>query len=130
MPAFVTHFEIYAENAAQLAEFYGDLFGWSIDKAVGVDYYRIRTSANEAASLQGGILNRPIAAPRSWVHYVMVDSIDDTLERILSLGGKIVKKKAAVPKAAWYAVVEDPQGNIFAIYERDAKAFPPPEPDI
>ena len=130
MAGTVTHFEIYAEDAAKLAAFYGDLFGWSIDKATGVDYYRSRTSANESAGIQGGILERPILAPRSWVHYVMVDSIDSTLEQVLNLGGKIVRAKAAVPKAAWYALVEDPQGNMFAIYERDSKAFPPPEPDI
>jgi hypothetical protein len=29
----------------------------------------------------------------------------------------------------WYAVVEDPQGNIFAIYQHDAKAMPPPQPE-
>ena len=58
-----------------------------------------------------------------------MDSIDTTIERILSMGGKVVREKAAVPKIAWYAIVEDPEGNIFAIYQNDPTAFPMPEPD-
>jgi len=41
-----------------------------------------------------------------------------------SLGGKLLREKAAVPKTAWYAVVEDPEGNIFAVYQHDAHAMP------
>ena len=70
------------------------------------------------------------AGPRSWVHYVAVDSLDDTVERVQELGGKLLRAKAAVPKVAWYAVVEDIEGNIFAIWQADANAFPPPEPEI
>ena len=53
------------------------------------------------------------------MHYVHVDSLDQTLERILELGGSVLRPKAAVPKTAWYAVVADPEGNIFAIWQAD-----------
>ena len=75
------------------------------------------------------MLNRPIQGPRSWVHYVSVESIDDTIEEVQRLGGKLLRAKAAVPRIAWYAVVEDPQGNIFAVWEADPTAFPPLEPE-
>jgi predicted enzyme related to lactoylglutathione lyase len=130
VPASVTHFEIYAEQPEKLAEFYRELFGWEIDKATAVDYFRIRTGSGDDKSIQGGLLQRPIPAPQSWVHYVSVEVIDEALARVVALGGKVVRPKAAVPKTAWYAIVEDPEGNIFAVYQRDASAFPPPEPDI
>ncbi len=44
----VTHFEIYAEHPATLAEFYRQLFDWRLDKAPGVDYWRIETGAAPA----------------------------------------------------------------------------------
>ena len=72
---------------------------------------------------------RPIPGPRSWVHYLHVDSLDQTLERIVELGGTLVRPKAAVPKTAWYAVVADPDGNIFAIWQADPTAMPTPEPE-
>ena len=72
---------------------------------------------------------RPIPGPRSWVHYVHVESLDQTVERIVALGGALVRPKAAVPKTAWYAVVADPDGNIFAIWQADPMAMPLPEPE-
>jgi predicted enzyme related to lactoylglutathione lyase len=130
VPAPVTHFEIYAERPEKLAGFYRELFGWTIDKATAVDYFRIRTGSGDDKSIQGGLLHRPIPAPRSWVHYVSVEAIDEAVARVVALGGKVVRPKAPVPKTAWYAIVEDPEGNVFGIYQRDAAAFPPPEPHI
>jgi uncharacterized protein len=125
----VTHFEIYAKEPNTLAEFYRELFGWKIEKLAGIDYFRIQTGATDNRGIGGGLLQRSIEGPRSWVHYVSVASIDQTIERLQKMGGKVVREKTAVPKTAWCAVVEDPQGNIFAVYQTDPAAFPPPEPD-
>ena len=129
MTTSMTHFEIYAENPAELAEFYRALLGWQIDQAPGIDYWRINTAPGDAKATGGGLLFRPIPGPRSWVHYVHVESLDETLGQILELGGSVVRPKAAVPKTAWYAVVSDPQGNIFAIWQADRLAMPMPEPE-
>lgn len=129
MTTSVTHFEIYAEDPAKLVEFYRTLLGWQIEKAAGIDYWRIDTRSGDTKTIGGGMLFRPIPGPRSWVHYVHVESLDQTLERILDLGGAVVRPKAAVPKTAWYAVVADPEGNIFAVWQVDPMAMPVPEPE-
>ena len=125
----VTHFEIYAEKPAGLAEFYHSLFGWQIDKAPGLDYWRIKSDGTHPSGISGGLTYRPFPGPRSWVHYVHVDSLDAAVAEVLRLGGKVLRPKTAVPKTAWYAVVADPEGNIFAIWQPDSAAFPPLEPD-
>ena len=130
MPNSVTHFEIYADDPAKLADFYKSLFGWKIDKAPGIDYFIIQTALAEAKGINGGLTYRPIPEPRSWVHYVSVESLDETVERVQRLGGTVLRPKAAVPKMAWYAVVADPEGNIFALWQRDPNAFPPLAPDV
>ena len=124
----VTHFEIYAEEPSKVAEFYRRLFGWQVDKAPGIDYWRIQTGATDAAICSGGLTYRPIPGPRSWVHYVSVASLDESIAQVQRLGGAILRPKTAVPKTAWYAVVSDPEGNIFAMWQADPTAFPPPEP--
>jgi len=59
-----------------------------------------------------------------------METIDDeTIDRVQKLGGKLLRPKTAVPKTAWYAVVEDPEGYIFAVYQHDAMAMPQPAPD-
>ncbi len=129
MPNEVTHFEIYAERPSELAEFYRSLLGWTIEQAPGIDYYNVRTGTAEAKGIRGGLTFRPIPEPRSWVHYVSVDALDQTLEELIALGGTILRSKTAVPKMAWYAVVSDPEGNIFALWQADPNAFPPLDPE-
>jgi predicted enzyme related to lactoylglutathione lyase len=126
----VTHFEIYAEDPEQLAEFYRELFSWRVEKAQGVEYYRVDTGNLQPGAIRGGLLRRPIESPRSWVNYVHVDDIARTLEQLVTLGGKIIQPKSAVPKTGWYALVEDPQQNVFALFQHDTNAFPPPVPEV
>ena len=61
----VTHFEIYADEPAQLADFYRSLFGWKLEKAPGIDYWRIQTAPAGAPGFNGGLTYRPIPGPRS-----------------------------------------------------------------
>src|SRR5262245_6822777 len=129
-PSFVTHFEIYAEDAEGLAEFYRALFGWTIARPPGIDYFRVDTGADDGRGINGGLVARPIVEPRSWVHYVSVPSVDEAIARAVDLGGRVVVQKSAVPKVAWYAVLEDPQGNVFAVWQSDRNAFPSLDPEL
>ena len=129
MTGLVTHFEIYGGDPAKLAEFYANLFGWQIEKAEGVDYWRISGGPRGSDAIGGGITFRPDGIPGGWLCYARVASVDETIARALSLGGRVVRPKTAVPRTAWYAVITDPEHNGFGIWEPSATAFPPPEPD-
>jgi uncharacterized protein len=63
------------------------------------------------------------------MNFVDVESLDSTLEAAERLGGTILKEKTAVPRTAWQAVIADPAGNAFVVWQPDPNAFPPPEPD-
>jgi predicted enzyme related to lactoylglutathione lyase len=125
----VTHFEIYAEEPATLAAFYRQLFGWKLERVPGLDYWRIESGAAPAGNGPDGLTYRPVAGTRGWVHYVHVKSLDDVVAEAEHLGAVVLRPRTAAPKTAWYAVLADPEGNIFAIYQTDLAAFPPPEPD-
>jgi predicted enzyme related to lactoylglutathione lyase len=112
-----------------LAEFYRQLFGWRLERAPGHDYWRIETGAAPAGGADGGLTYRPIAGTRGWVHYVHVASLDDAVAEAERLGAVVLRPRTAVPKTAWYTVLADPEGNVFAIYQADPAAFPPPGPD-
>ena len=129
MSGLVTHFEIYGEAPAQLAQFYANLFGWRIEKAPGVDYWRIQTEPKSGNGFEGGLTYRPADGPSGWLPYVTVAALDEALAEAQRTGARIVRPKTAVPRTGWYAVLSDPQGNCFAIWQADRTAFPPPEPD-
>ena len=54
MTGVLTHFEVYGEDPGKLAQFYARLFGWQIEKAPGVDYWRIQTQPKSSNGFDGG----------------------------------------------------------------------------
>jgi uncharacterized protein len=125
----LSNFEIYGDEPEALAAFYRGLFDWQIDRVEGVDYWRIAIAAESAALTTGGIARRPSFGQQGWMNFVEVDSVDATLGAATKFGGTIVKEKTAVPRTAWHAVIADPAGNTFLVWQPDATAFPTPEPD-
>ncbi len=129
MSGRMSNFEIYGDDPAALANFYRKLLGWEIVPAEGVDYWHIKIGPNAAPLTTGGIACRPRSAQQGWLNFVEVVSLDATLEATQQLGGTILKEKTAVPRTAWHAVIADPAGNAFLVWQSDPHAFPLPEPD-
>lgn len=123
-----THFEIYGDEPEKLAAFYRDLFGWRMDRVEGLDYWRIYYDPDDA-SVAGGLTYRPRADPKGWLQFVNVDSIDAAIASAEQMGARVVRPKTAVPRTAWVAVLADPAGNHFAIWQPDSNAFPLPGAD-
>jgi uncharacterized protein len=124
-----TNFEIYGDDLEALAAFYRELFGWRVERAEGVDYWRIAIDADSTPLTAGGITRRPAFAQEGWLNFVEVQALDATLQGAERLGGKVLKEKTATPRRAWHAVIADPAGNAFLVWQADPLAFPPPEPD-
>ena len=125
MSAGLSHVEIFGDDPEQLAGLYRELFGWRIAQAPGIDYWRIEGDSGAV----GGVARRPPVELKGWLPYVQVPSVSAAVEVIERHGGRLLKPRTAVPRAAWYAVVADPAGNAFAVWEPDPTAFPPPMPD-
>jgi predicted enzyme related to lactoylglutathione lyase len=126
----VVHFEIYANDPDSLSRFYSTMFDWSIESMPGMDYGWIKTVETDAqgmptqpGGINGGILKRSQGynGP-AWVNYINVESLDASIDRAEKLGGKLMKGKTAVPGMGWFAFLNDPQGNVFAIWQSDASA--------
>ena len=125
----VTHFEIYGEEPAALADFYRDIFGWQVEQMPGVNYWRVQTGSSEPKALHGGLTSRAIPNLNGWMLFFNVASVDETTALIEKLGGSIIRRKTAVPRTAWVTIVADPAKNMFGIWQADPTAFPMPEPD-
>lgn len=129
MPSPVAHFEIYADDPPKLAGFYTGLFGWKIDRVEGMEYWMIGTVATDAegrptepGGINGGMMKRPMPEARAWLNYVTVQSIDETLAQAQRLGAMVTRPKSAVPKMGWFAVLLDPEQNVFAVWQDDPNA--------
>jgi predicted enzyme related to lactoylglutathione lyase len=126
----VAHFEIYADDPAKLSQFYASLFDWTTEPVPGMDYRMIKTVDSDArgratapGGINGGILKRPQGfEARAWVNYVNVDNVDAAVERAQKLGAKLTRKRAPVPGMGWFAMLIDPEGNSFAVWQADESA--------
>ncbi len=126
----VVHFEIYARDAGKLAKFYSSLFDWTIEPMPGMDYHYVKTVDTDAqgmptkpGAINGGLVVRPAGyEDRGWVNYISVDALEPAIKRAQDLGATIMKGRTAVPGMGWFAMFADPQGNSFAMWERDPDA--------
>src|SRR5262245_4383393 len=125
----VVHFEIYGEDPDTLAIFYSRLFGWTIEAVPGMDYRFIKTVDTDAkgmptvpGSINGGLMTRPVPDARFWVSYVNVESVEASLRQARELGATVARGKSAVPGMGWFAIITDPQGNPFGLWQADANA--------
>jgi uncharacterized protein len=128
----VAHFEIYADDPDKLQQFYTSLFDWTIERmpVPGMDYRLIKTVDTDAkgmptqtGGINGGLMKRPAGYEgKAYVNYVNVESLDASVDRAQQLGAKLMKGRAAVPGMGWFAMLVDPQGNPFALWQSDSNA--------
>jgi hypothetical protein len=124
----IVHFEIQASQPQVLVDFYTELFGWSISRWEGADYWLIDTGPADRPGINGGLLPRPGSAPgdaqavNAFVCTAEVDSLDETLAKAMDLGASMALPKNPVPGVGWLAYIKDPDGNILGLLQPDESA--------
>jgi hypothetical protein len=105
-------------NDPQAAEaFYTDVLGWGTEVFTGAGTPYTMWKAGE--QMIGGIGPMPAgtATPPHWLGYVDVEDVDATVRRAEELGDKTHHAPEDIPTVGRFAVLEDPQGAFFAIYQ-------------
>jgi hypothetical protein len=128
MPTIV-HFEIPSDDIERSKRFYGELFGWKIDKwpsantREGMEYWRITTvddKGNDA--LTGGMMKRMMPEQQGITNYIDVKSVREYAAKVEQLGGKVFFPIMPVPGMGYFAMCADTEDNAFAIWQADQSA--------
>lgn len=119
MPNPVVHFEIMGGPGSDLPEFYSALFGWPVDAGEPVDTYAQFSHLPPQGGGIGGAVGATDGSPFVTV-YVEVEDIEDTCERVRSLGGEIELPPTTIPQINHLRIarVRDPQGNLVGVVQR------------
>jgi predicted enzyme related to lactoylglutathione lyase len=107
--------------------FYGELFGWTVQEAPLPDGpYPLIASGGRTI---GGYLKTPAGAPPSahWLAHLGVADAQATAQQITSAGGKVLKAPFKIGEFGTMAVVADPDGGAFALWQ-PTKPEPRPAP--
>jgi predicted enzyme related to lactoylglutathione lyase len=109
----ICYLEIPATDVARSAEFYTQIFGWSIRRRGDGS-----TAFDDGVGQVSGawVLGRPPASDPGLLIYVMVDSVAATMEKIVVNGGEIVQPIGA-DASEITARFRDPAGNVIGLYQ-------------
>jgi len=114
MGAPIVHFEIMGGEGEQLEQFYGELFGWTIDSDNPMRYGMVDTGGE--GGINGGVGANEDGSRRVTV-YAQVEDLQATLDRVEALGGQTVLPPSDVPGGPRLAMFSDPAGNITGLVE-------------
>jgi predicted enzyme related to lactoylglutathione lyase len=113
-PGAICWLELSTSDVEKAGRFYACVFGWTIKP--DPEYSEIL----RAGTPIGGIM--PMAqemrgVPPHWGIYFMVTSCDASAEKAKSLGGTVCFGPKDIEKVGRFAVVQDPQGASFSIFQ-------------
>ncbi|MEO8679619.1 MAG: VOC family protein [Vicinamibacterales bacterium] len=115
--------ELMTTDSPAADAFYKKVVGWrSVPYAPDGSYMVFN---NPSGAGVAGLMKIPDAAkqmgtPPSWLMYVGTPNVDQTAMRVAQFGGRVVKQPEDIPGTGRFAVVQDPYGATFGLFQ------PPP----
>jgi predicted enzyme related to lactoylglutathione lyase len=111
--------ELATTDGPAAKKFYGELFGWEAsDSPVGpgMVYTMLRLNGKDVGALyEKGDMMKEV--PTHWASYISVTNADEIVAKAKSLGGTIMKDAFDVMDAGRMAVITDPAGATFCIWQ-------------
>ncbi len=102
-------------------QFYSELFGWVADDQPvgdGMTYSMMNIGGKPAAAISTQQeAQRNAGAPPAWNSYITVESADAAVDRATNLGANIISPAFDVMDVGRMAVIQDPQGGFFMVWE-------------
>ena len=110
---FIWH-ELITTDMTSAAEFYGKVAGLTTQSAPSDASYTMLVASGQPA---GGLLSTATmgGSPR-WLSFVVSANTDETVKQAESLGSRVVQGPLDLPSGGRAAILEDPQGAVFAVW--------------
>jgi predicted enzyme related to lactoylglutathione lyase len=110
--------DLSTNDADKAAAFYQALFGWEIEQgnAKASGYRHIQNGE----AMIGGIppaSHRNPNVPPHWLAYFQVGDCDATAASATSMGAKLLLPPMSMENVGRIAVIADPQGAVFALFQ-------------
>lgn len=116
----VVHFEMPYDDAARMAGFYQQAFGWQT-QALGAEMgsYMLATTTESGpagptrpGAINGGFYQRKADWPAQHPSLVIaVDDIGEAAQKVRQAGGKLLGEPMEIPGVGQYLSFMDPEGN-------------------
>lgn len=111
-------YELMSKDPDASKAFYDAVVGWSIGPkpAGAMDYRMIEAGDGQVGGVLGLTTEMTSHGARPmWFGYLGVDNVDDTVQKVLAAGGKVLMPAWDIPEVGRLAMVTDPQGIPFYV---------------
>lgn len=121
----VNLFNLPVDNMVRAKEFFSKTFGWGF-MATGMDgdhHFAITVPTDEnglptePGGINGGLVQRGTYKQQVASIFIKVNSIDDTIEKVETNGGKSILAKVPIADFAYFAQIKDTEGNLISLWE-------------
>jgi hypothetical protein len=112
--------ETWQDDGDRAVEYYARLFGWEAEQTSSTDggTFRIcRLRGRDVAAIGSPIPDEAPPVP-SWTTFIQVESAAETADRVKAAGGSVVVGPMESLEGGSIAIVADPAGAAFAIWEQ------------
>ncbi len=112
--------DLTVEHATELRDFYASVVGFTfpdVDMGGYSDYCMNSPTDGQTKSGICHALGSNKELPPMWLIYFYVANLDESLEKLKSLGGQIITGPKSYGGDARYAVIKDPAGACCALFQ-------------
>ncbi|MGH9838783.1 MAG: VOC family protein [Blastocatellia bacterium] len=111
----VVQWQMIVKNPDRSAEFYGRLFGWTVNADNALGYRMVNTGSERG--IQGGIWPAPPDAHAFVQLFVEVGDVAAYVEKAVGMGANVIIPPQKLPDGDEMAVIHDPEGIPLALYK-------------
>lgn len=113
--------ELTTSDTKAAESFYTQLFGWvPKHSAPGspMEYTEFSVGGTPSIGMMAKPEGMPAHIPSYWMPYFQVTSADQSASKGKELGGKVMIGPQDIPGTGRFAILTDPQGAMFAVFNR------------
>ncbi|GLU46398.1 VOC family protein [Nocardiopsis ansamitocini] len=118
-PGAPAWFDLAVRDLSTAQHFYTEVLEWEFYES---PYALASVRGRRVAGLTEPWESAPPPASSSWTVYLSTDDIDASLEAVRDAGGTIVTERTDMPGISSTAIVRDPTGVVFALWQADGMA--------
>lgn len=111
--------DLSTPDPQRASKFYSGLFGWQMlteDEDPEHQYLHIKNGKHFIGGIPPAKFHSP-KAPAHWLAYILTSNCDTAADKAKRLGGQVYLPPTTVENVGRMAVVADPQGAVFALFQ-------------
>jgi predicted enzyme related to lactoylglutathione lyase len=112
--------ELTTRDTTAAESFYTALFGWTPKHSApgaGMEYTEFSIQGQPTIGMIPMPAQMPAGVPSYWMPYFQVADCDGSAAKAKELGASVMVPAQDIPKTGRFAILQDPQGAMFAVFK-------------